>query len=950
MAFKTGSSSKEAFKKLRKLTPQKRMEEASKLGGASFLSTLTPQQFAELFPDYYRRGLPDVSGFRAAISQKSTQKQEDISYGLSQGANSIESAERIGAARRKGESSSTSYTGGGEVRGRYNAAQAAALIRQAGGTAEEARILGAIAMPESSGNPQNHNPNAKTGDDSYGLWQINLLGKLGPDRRRLLGLAQDGSEDKKLFDPRLNAKAALMLLRGQLGGPGGYQHWTTYNAGKHSQYLTQSAQGASGEGVKLPDDPSASNVSKASSKSGNVFGNGECVSLSKHFAGNLGPASKWTFTDSKIQPGSVIATTSYGKGPHPGGQHASDTPDGKSHYHTGIALTAPDAQGNVLILEQFQGQGARVAKVNINDYRGSGERLAVVAGGEPSASTLQAVEMGKSLANQDQLAWINGSAPGVYTTEPGQKPSGQTAVVQPAQQAAVAKPTFTSSETPAAYPEQQQQSAPRPQAETAKVEKVDASKKTFDTYKFDPDKYWTEVKTKQPMADSMFAGKDYVMKETYKGFEEAQAAGAIKWDKKTNEIQILDPNHEKVQQIYKDMKDNNIDRNTFLSKTEAGDAGTSKKKHTASVAKAPDVFVPQTRHDIGSISGQWETGKYGSEAKFGVHTISSGKGDPGGVSYGQHQLSTKKGTMADFMASQEAKPFAAQFGKTKPGSAAFNAIYSQIATAQPEAFAKAQHDFLDRTHYQPFIKKAAQLGYAVNDPRVQEAIWAGGVQFRNNMHTILAHPQAVAAVGRTPEDQVTALARAKGEYTQQKHPQMYARRFEPESQAILGKSLTGEFAKANVMDMSKYANYMAEQKSRQASFIAEQNKTKIASAAKAEAPIRNAAIPLLTSSSAAAAEQHPVTPGVDVKESFDRMRHMTAPESYKSAPQTPEAPKTPERHSSIQQIPEKPQNPVSINPRMEKGMTESPSLARAMDKIRGVESHQYTALNKTSIG
>lgn len=947
MAFKTGTSSKEAFKKLRKLTPQKRIEEASKLGGASFLSTLTPQQFAELFPDYYRRGLPDVSGFRAAISQKSTQKQEDISYGLSQGANSIESAERIGAARRKGESSSTSYTGGGEVRGRYNAAQAAALIRQAGGTAEEARILGAIAMPESSGNPQNHNPNAKTGDDSYGLWQINLLGKLGPDRRRLLGLAQDGSEDKKLFDPRLNAKAALMLLRGQLGGPGGYQHWTTYNAGKHSQYLTQSAQGASGEGVKLPDDPSASNVSKASSKSGNVFGNGECVSLSKHFAGNLGPASKWTFTDSKIQPGAVIATTSYGKGPHPGGQHASDTPDGKSHYHTGIALTAPDAQGNVLILEQFQGQGARVAKVNINDYRGSGERLAVVAGGEPSASTLQAVEMGKSLANQDQLAWINGSAPGVYTTEPGQKPSGQTAVVQPAQQASVAKPTFTSSETPAAYPEQQQQSAPRPQAETAKVEKVDASKKAFDSYKFDPDKYWNEVKTKQPLADSMFYGKEKVMQMTYKGFEEAQAAGAIKWNKKTNEIQILDPNHEKVQSIYKDMQDNNIDRSTFMSKTEAGDGGSSKpkKKLTASVEKAPDVFIPQTRSDIGSISGQWESGKFGAESQFGVGSISTGKGDKGGKSYGQHQLSSKKGTMADFLNSDEGKPFAKVFGKTRPGSAEFDKIYSHIATAQPEAFAKAQHSFLDRTHYQPALKTAAQMGYDVKDPRVQEAIWAGGVQFRNNMPKILTKPSATASIGKSPEEQVTALATAKQQYA----PKVQ-NRFQYEAQAILGQTPGGGYEKANVMDINKYADYMTEQKSRQASFIAEQNKTKIASA-KSEAPIRSTAIPLITPSTAAAAtDTHPVTPGVSAKESFDRMRHMTAPESYQSAPQTPEAPKTPERHSSIQQIQEKAQNPVSINPRMEKGMTESPSLARAMDKIRGVESSQYSALNKTTIG
>lgn len=34
-----------------------------------------------------------------------------------------------------------------------------------------------------------HNDNVKTGDDSYGLTQINLIGKLWPDRARLCGLS-----------------------------------------------------------------------------------------------------------------------------------------------------------------------------------------------------------------------------------------------------------------------------------------------------------------------------------------------------------------------------------------------------------------------------------------------------------------------------------------------------------------------------------------------------------------------------------------------------------------------------------------------------------------------------------------------------------------------------------------------------------------------------------------
>ena len=84
------------------------------------------------------------------------------------------------------------------------------------------------------------------------------------------------------------------------------------------------------------------------------------------------------------------------------------------------------------------------------------------------------------------------------------------------------------------------------------------------------------------------------MQETYKGFQEAQDSGAIKWNRKTNEIQILDPNHEKVQQIYKDMQDNNIDRNAFLSKTEAGGSGTAKVGHVKRnrAAGAVDRYSP----------------------------------------------------------------------------------------------------------------------------------------------------------------------------------------------------------------------------------------------------------------------------------------------------------------------------------------------------------------------
>jgi hypothetical protein len=63
----------------------------------------------------------------------------------------------------------------------------------------------AVAKAESSGNSRAHNPNRATGDDSYGLFQINMIGRMGPERRRAYRL----SSNSDLFDPVRNAQIAF---------------------------------------------------------------------------------------------------------------------------------------------------------------------------------------------------------------------------------------------------------------------------------------------------------------------------------------------------------------------------------------------------------------------------------------------------------------------------------------------------------------------------------------------------------------------------------------------------------------------------------------------------------------------------------------------------------------------------------------------------------------------
>lgn len=100
------------------------------------------------------------------------------------------------------------------------------LAQQAGFSADEASTAAAIAMAESGGNPKAHNSTPP--DNSYGLWQINMLGDMGPSRRKWFGL----KSNEELFDPVTNAKAAYKIYKAS-----GWKAWTTYTSGKYKAYV-----------------------------------------------------------------------------------------------------------------------------------------------------------------------------------------------------------------------------------------------------------------------------------------------------------------------------------------------------------------------------------------------------------------------------------------------------------------------------------------------------------------------------------------------------------------------------------------------------------------------------------------------------------------------------------------------------------------------------------------
>lgn len=112
--------------------------------------------------------------------------------------------------------------------------QLVGLAKGAGFNDDEAVIMAAIAMAESGGNSAAHNKVPP--DNSYGLWQINMIGNLGPERLRQFGI----SNNEQLFDPVTNAKAAFLIKQSQ-----GFNAWTVHKSGAYRNHL-QSARAARG--------------------------------------------------------------------------------------------------------------------------------------------------------------------------------------------------------------------------------------------------------------------------------------------------------------------------------------------------------------------------------------------------------------------------------------------------------------------------------------------------------------------------------------------------------------------------------------------------------------------------------------------------------------------------------------------------------------------------------
>lgn len=147
--------------------------------------------------------------------------------------------------------------------------------------------------------------------------------------------------------------------------------------------------------------------------------------------------------------------------------------------------------------------------------------------------------------------------------------------------------------------------------------------------------------------------------------------------------------------------------------------------------------------DFGSVSAAFESGSRG------VSTISTGKGDKGGVSYGRHQMTGT--TMTAFLNSSYGARYKNEFGGAKAGTSQFNNHYKRIASVDGENFEIQQKKFIDANYFgvaSSIIKNKTGMDILKRGRALQELVYSSAVQY--GPHAVAAWFTAGSVLGSNP--------------------------------------------------------------------------------------------------------------------------------------------------------------------------------------------------------
>lgn len=152
-------------------------------------------------------------------------------------------------------------------------------------------------------------------------------------------------------------------------------------------------------------------------------------------------------------------------------------------------------------------------------------------------------------------------------------------------------------------------------------------------------------------------------------------------------------------------------------------------------ATTPDTPAPSMERNpdvkgLGNLSAQFESGE------AGVDVI--GYDGNGGTSYGTYQLASRPGTMRNFIGflEEQAPDWAKRLKAAGPADTGSRRggmprEWQKIASEDPERLAKLQHDFIEKSHYQPALQEIYErtgVDVEKQSKALQEVLWSTSVQ------------------------------------------------------------------------------------------------------------------------------------------------------------------------------------------------------------------------------
>lgn len=156
------------------------------------------------------------------------------------------------------------------------------------------------------------------------------------------------------------------------------------------------------------------------------------------------------------------------------------------------------------------------------------------------------------------------------------------------------------------------------------------------------------------------------------------------------------------------------------------------------------VVLAADTDSLGKLSTKYETGNRGPA------TVSTGKGDPGGVSYGSYQLASKIGRADQFVR----KHYPEEFKGLKGGTDEFTKKWKELASKDPDGLKRKEHEFILVTHYNPQAEKLKKAGLDVTarSAAFRDVVWSTAVHHGPNTDVITSSLTTLTKGGKAVAD------------------------------------------------------------------------------------------------------------------------------------------------------------------------------------------------------